>query len=176
MFEINYIGLIISMVLLAAFMTPIYLNVRKNNKKKRALDHEIKFIALENGLKLQYIDSWRNVYTIGMDPEVKKLVYISDKPAHKAIILDLSQLQSVGIHTKDHVVGSGKNTSKVTDLLELQLHFYNGNQSTTTLQFYDGDLHSDLQDEYPLIQKWQQLLLPMVKVPVQPSLYQKQTY
>jgi len=164
------------MVLLAAFMTPIYLNVRKNNKKKKALDNELKFIALENGLKLSHIDSWRNVYTIGMDPVAKKLIYISDKPDHKVLILDLSHLQSVGIHVKDHVIGSGKNISKVTDLLELQLYFSKGNQSATSLLFYDGDLHSDLQDEYPLIQKWHQLLLPMVNVSAPPSLYQKQTY
>lgn len=163
------------MVLLAAFMTPIYLNVRKNNKKKKALDRQIKGIALENGLKLLHLDNWRNVYTIGMDPESKKLIYISDKPDHKVRIVDLSQLQSVGVHIKDHVVGSGKDSSKVTDLLELQLCFHKGKESLTLL-FYDGDLHSDIQNEYPLIQKWQQLLLPLVTVPVQPRLYEKQTY
>lgn len=162
MFEIDYIGLIVSMVLLAAFIAPIYLNVRKNNKKKQALVNQMNSLALENGLKLQDIDSWRDKYIIGLDPAAKKLIYIFDDHVQEVKIIDLTKVQSVGIHAKDHSVGTGKDSYKVMDLLELQLCFHGGHSVSTTLGFYDGEMHSDLQNEYPVIKKWQQLLLDLV--------------
>lgn len=176
MFEIDYIGLMVSMVLLAAFMMPIYLNVKKNNKKKKALVTEINKLALENGILLQNIDSWRNSYIIGLDPVKKKLIYISDHSEQNVNIIDLSNLESVGVHSKNHQVGSGNESYKITDLLELQLHFKGGKNNSICLGFYDCDLHSDLQNEYPLIKKWHQLLLNMKEDEKKQELKQQFTF
>ena len=159
MFEIDYIGLIVSMVLMAAFIAPIYLNVRKNNKKLRDLLRTFDQLALEKGLVIQEKDNWRNRYIIGLDPVAKKLLYLCDSGERQVIVVDLQQLQLVKLHEQSHQVGKGKDSYQIADLLVLQLYLQN--QATISLTYYDGDQFSDLHNEKPLILKWQKLLAPM---------------
>jgi len=149
MIEINYIGLTISMVLMLAFITPIILNVRKNNKVRKALLDLLSETAQEKGLKIQKMDTWRNRYAIALDGESGQLIYINN---FQVVYIDLNKMDLVDIHEKHHLSGSGKESYKVIDNLDLNIHSYGDNSHR--LCFYDGDTFSDVQNEKPLLEDW----------------------
>ena len=58
----------------------------------------------------------------------------------------------VDIHEKHHLSGSGKESYKVIDNLDLNIYSYGNNSHR--LCFYDGDIFSDVQNEKPLLEDW----------------------
>lgn len=152
MIEINFIGLAISMVLLLAFITPIVLNVRKNNKIQKALLVQLQNAALNNGLNIQKMETWRNRYALALDTVAHKLIYINNGANPKEVYIDLNEMDVASIHEKHHIVGSGKESYKVIDNLDLNIT--GSYQQHYNLCFYDSDIFSDLQNEKPLLEEW----------------------
>lgn len=139
------------MVLLLAFITPIVLNVRENNKIQKALVLRLNNVAIENGVKIQKFETWRHRYAIALDAESKKLIYINTGAENQELCINLNNINSVTIHEKHHLSGVGKDSYKVIDNFDLILGSPHEN---LTLCFYDSDIFSDIQNEKPLIEEW----------------------
>ncbi|KEO74103.1 hypothetical protein [Anditalea andensis] len=152
MIEINFIGLAISMVLLFAFMTPIILNIRKNNKTQKALLLQMENAFLKHGLKVHKIESWRHRYAIAIDHEARKLIFINTGSEPQEIFIDLNEVNQVIIHENHHLNGTGKESYKVIDRLDLIL--LGAKQERYKLSFYDSEVFSDVQNEKPLLDEW----------------------
>jgi len=161
MFEINFIGLAISMVLLLAFMTPIILNVRKNNKTHKELLLRMNNAAIEHGMKIVKMDVWRNRYAIAIDPESSKLIYIDCGTNSEVQSISFAEMDIINIHESSHIVGSGKDSNKVIDNLDLIIQG-SGNQKYK-LCFYDGEVFSNIQNEKPLIEDYYNAIKTIMK-------------
>ncbi|MDO9553048.1 hypothetical protein [Rhodonellum sp.] len=164
MFEIDYITIGFAVVLSVAFMTPLYLNHRKNKKIEETENQFLAALAKEKGLHFSHKEIWRNRYMLGLDTQLKKLVYVHFEEVPVVIEIDLDQIQSIEIHEKTHEIGGEKEKRKVTDNLDLTFHTRNPQRRQVTLEFYDAEKFSDLNGELPLIRNWQSLLQSNLKI------------
>jgi len=157
MFEIDSVSLTIGAVLLVAFAVPFFMYSSKSKKEKKKRDMMLEDYLKANNLKLDLQESWRNKYFLGLDLAHKKLVYVKSFEDFQPLQVNLEELSHITSQEVSRMVGSGKDSRKVLDELQLQLVGKNG-KVRASLEIYNGDLFSDLSGEPVLIQKWETLL------------------
>jgi hypothetical protein len=163
MFEFDSVTLIAALVLSLAFAAPFYYNHKINKKKIALRTHLLHQTAKEKGLVISKFELWRERYIIGLDSTKGRVLYIQYLETPIIADIDLSKVRSMEILERNHEVGKGKEKRKVIDNLELV--FYNkNNESFMAIEFYDGELFSDMEGELPLIKEWQTMLKTSLKV------------
>jgi len=164
MFEVDYITIGFAVVLTLAFMAPLYLNHRKNKKILAEKNQFFANLAKEKGLHFSQKEIWRNRYMLGLDTDLRKLVYVHFEEVPVVVEIALDQIQSIEIHEKTHEIGSGKEKNKVIDNLDLIFHLKTSQGKKITLEFYDAEKFSDMNGELPVIRNWQSLLQSNLKM------------
>lgn len=162
MFEIDIITLIMAVAGMIAFATPFYLNNQKVKNEKIQKSIKLADALKNNGLNLTEQEEWRNRYFIGIDSEKNKLIYISNLNEINPILIDLHKVNHVKIHEVSRLIGTKGNNRKIIDALSLQLINYDG-KVIGDLEFYDGEIFSDLVGEPIVIKKWEATLQSIVK-------------
>ncbi|WP_035805644.1 hypothetical protein [Lunatimonas lonarensis] len=157
MFTIDYVSLAIAAVLIALFITPLYLHVRKTNRSKADALRRLHDFASSKGWLLTNSEIWRNRYFIGLDEMNLGLVYSNDIGDHSAIAVPLSEIQRVRVIERSHRVSINTEKRKVIDAIDLQLIGKDGNV-LHELEIYDGNRYSDLDGESVLVGKWEGML------------------
>ncbi len=157
MFEFDIVTLIAALVLSIAFASPFYYNHKKNKKNKELQTELLLKIARENGLVLTHSEFWRERYSIGLDSTSKKVLYIQFREIPKILAIDLAKVKSIELQERNHEVGSGSEKRKVIDNLDLTFYFKN-QETGLTLEFFNGDIFSDMEGELPLVKNWIGLL------------------
>jgi hypothetical protein len=151
--NIDFISLGVSIVLIIAFIAPIYLHIRHRNlQMSRSLAEIEKFIQ-KHGLNLTRKEHWRDRYYIGLDSKNGKLLYTSDMLTTPPSLLDLRQVGRIILEEHFHYVQIRKEKTKVLDSIHLQLLGKEG-QELHRLECYDGNKFSDLSGEAMLAKQW----------------------
>ncbi|GAB2635147.1 hypothetical protein [Belliella aquatica] len=162
MFEIDIITLIMAVAGMVAFAIPFYLNSQKVKKEKAQKSNKLTEFLKNHDLSLSEQEEWRNRYFIGIDTQKNKLIYISNLNEINPILIDLYKVNHVKIHEVSRVIGTKGNSRKIIDALSLQLINYDG-KIIGDLEFYDGEIFSDLVGEPIIIKKWEATLQSLVK-------------
>lgn len=162
MFEIDVVTLIMAAAGMVAFAIPFYLNSQKVKREKIQKADRLSEFLKKHELNLTEYDEWRNRYYIGLDPQKCKLIYISNLNEINPVIIDLNKVSHVKINEVSRVIGTKINSRKIIDFLSLQFINYDG-KIIGDLEFYDGEIFSDLVGEPIVIKKWEANLQSFVK-------------
>ncbi|MFC4872814.1 hypothetical protein [Negadavirga shengliensis] len=157
MFDIDIISLSIAVILIAAFILPLYLHISKAKKRETRATKLLEDFAKSQGLEIQVKDLWRSRYFVGLDRNKAKLLYSDDIALSSPVLIDLYTISRVKIGEVSHKVVNQVESRKVIDRLDLILLDKNGD-TANVLEFYDGNRFSDLNGETILIKKWETYL------------------
>lgn len=163
MFDIEPVTLVLSMVIIALFTTPFVLYKRKQSQKIKAQRLLIDELESKSNLKFDHTDSWRDLYFIGLDIGKKVLVYIKFGPEKTIHQLDISRATDIQILKIEREIEIGNKMTNVVDGLSLKIEISGEKKETKILEFYDCEIFSDNMGEWPLIQKWEKMLKPIIK-------------
>jgi hypothetical protein len=151
MIQIDYIGLGVSVFLILAFAAPIIFQVFKNRKLKNRMLQDFAGQFHQKGLETGLIETWRNRYILGLDKGSSRLLYWNDfEKEFKEV--PLIGVREIDIHLLYHEVRK----EKITDLMQLVFHMRGFEK--ISMEIYNGCRFSDLQGEFPLAEKWRELL------------------
>lgn len=151
--DIDFVSLGISLVLIIAFIAPIYINIRKNHRVLQAGLFNVQNFARQQRLKLDEQAIWRNRYFIELDKTKKSLIFTNDMRQTLPIMVDIPSIRGVKILENFHYVKQNGQKTKVIDNLWLQL-FTSDGLPAYSMEFYDGNLYSDLQGEAVMAKEW----------------------
>lgn len=157
MFAIDYMSLAVATTLIALFVAPLYLHIRKTNRAKAKAVKRLESFAASQGLVFSDTDIWRNRYFLGLDRNKNTLVYTDNMAESAPICIDLASIHRVRMVGRFHEVVSNVEKRKVFDAIELQL-IDQDERLAHRLEVYDGDRYSDLDGEAVLAKKWEILL------------------
>jgi hypothetical protein len=161
--DIEPVSFGISLAALAAFILPIYIG----KKKQISLHHQNqkKFLneANKNGLLLEKKDFWRDGYAIGIDNGKNKVLYMDTRsnPQFKLICTD--EITEIKLRRESRNFGKGLKKEEIIDKLSLNIITNSPLSNKLELVFFDGERHSDLSGEWPLIKKWNEILTANIK-------------
>lgn len=163
MFDIEPVTMVLSLVIIALFTTPFVIYKRKQSQKIK--DQRLFIEQLESGsnLKFDHSDSWRDLYFIGIDMGKKVLVYVKFGPEKTTHQIDISRATEIQLLKIERSVEIDSKKSTVIDGLSLKIEISGEKKEVKILEFYDCELFSDNMGEWPLIQKWEKMLKPIVK-------------
>ncbi|SHN27489.1 hypothetical protein SAMN04488057_115126 [Cyclobacterium lianum] len=154
MFDLDIITLSMAMVAIVAFIMPFYLNHKKEKARITLAKKLLAEFTRNLNLEIEKKDLWRKKYFIGLDPEKGQLVYSSDFSSDSPIQIDLYQVSQVKIKENSRKIVTATSARKIIDKLDLE--FYSqGGLLIHSLEFYDGEIFSDLLGETILIKKWE---------------------
>ncbi len=152
--NIDFISLGVSIVLIMAFIAPIYFHIRQSNLQMSRALAEIEKFAHSHGLNLNRMENWRKRYVIGLDSINAKLIYTSEMSTIPPSLLDLEEVAQILLEEHFHHAHINKEEkTKVLDSVYLLLLGIEG-QELHRLEFYDGNKFSDLSGEAMLAKQW----------------------
>lgn len=157
MFDIDIISLTIAVILIAAFILPLYLHISKVKNREVRATKLLEDFAKSQELEIQVKDLWRSKYFIGLDRNKAKLLYSDDIALSSPVVIDLRTITRVKIAEVSHKVVNQLESRKIIDRLDMVLLDKSGN-TANILEFYDGNRFSDLNGETILIKKWESYL------------------
>ena len=160
MLDIDPASLGISLLALVAFIGPLYYYSRKLKQKLNSQKEFIKKLGQTKNLQFSELEFWRGIYAIGLDFKQRKLVYVKFNDQIETVVIDLDKAYKINIIKKEHQLSNGKEKRNILDHLTLSIDTIDENHK---LEFYDSERFSDNDGEWPLIQKWHDLLKPLVK-------------
>lgn len=163
MFDIEPVTLVLSLVIIALFTTPFVIYKRKQSSKIKAQKLFIEQLENDSNLKFDHSDTWRDLYFIGLDMGKKVLVYVKFGPEKTALQIDLSRAIDIQLVKIERTVEIDGKPGNVIDGLSLKIEISNEKKEAKILEFYDCELFSDNMGEWPLIQKWEKMLKPIIK-------------
>ncbi|MCH6235164.1 hypothetical protein [Cognataquiflexum rubidum] len=163
MFDIEPVTLVLSLVIIALITSPFVIYKRKQSHKIKAQKLFMEQMESGSNLKFDHADSWRDLYYIGLDTGKKALVYVKFEPEKTAHQIDLSWATDIQLVKIERAVEIDGKPANVIDRLSLKIEISNEKKGAKILEFYDCDQFSDNMGEWPLIQKWEKLLKPIVK-------------
>ncbi|GMQ23918.1 hypothetical protein Aoki45_06000 [Algoriphagus sp. oki45] len=146
--------LIVSTLFMAAFIAPFVYHNIKSKKVVTQQNDSFNSLAGQSGAKPEVRERWRNIYQIGLDRDKKILVYqrYGEKPMESAV--DLKKISKVSVEEKAHTVVVEKEKRVILDYLALNLYPKDKEQGPISLEFYDGELFTDLLGERLLANQW----------------------
>ena len=163
MFDIEPVSLVISLVLIILFSSPIVLYKRKQSQKIKFQTHYIEEMGSKSNLKFDESDRWRDLYFIGLDSVRKILVYVKFGPENTIHQIDLSKASDVKLEKMEREIKIEGKPQNIIDGLNLKIEIHGDKAETRMLEFYDSELFSDNMGELPLVQKWEKTLKTMIK-------------
>lgn len=162
MFDIEPVTIVLSLLLFGAFTAPFVYHSSKKKKKTKALESKLNELAKAQGANLSLTEIWRNYYVFGLDPSKNCLIYFQDTPEFSPIVLDLNDFKKVGVIRKNLESKNESSGRQILDYLALELTKKSGGNAIQ-LEFYNGDLFSDLMGETLLADKWLETLQKQLK-------------
>lgn len=157
--DIEPISLGISLAAIVAFIAPIYISKKKQSNINKSKQQQFMDEANKQGLVLDNFDFWRGTYAIGLDTGKHKLLYMDLEADIKFKLIPTDNISHIDLQKQNHHVGKGSNKVEVIDSLALIVHQKGTAVVKSHLCFFDGEKNSDLSGEWPLIQKWNTLLI-----------------
>ncbi|MCC5938013.1 MAG: hypothetical protein JJU34_12095 [Lunatimonas sp.] len=164
MFAIDYMSLAVATSLIALFVVPLYLHIRKTNRAKARAIKRLEGFAASQGLVFSDTEIWRNRYFLGLDRSKNILIYTNNLKESAPICIELGSILRVSMIERYHEVVTKVEKRKVFDSIELHLITQDG-RVAYRLEVYDGNRYSDLDGEAVLGRKWEQLLQQLHKSP-----------
>ncbi|WP_339903741.1 hypothetical protein [uncultured Cyclobacterium sp.] len=115
--------------------------------------------ANRQDLVMDNLDYWRGTYAIGLDTGKHKLLYMNLEAEIKFKLISTDYISHIDLQKQNHHIGKGSNRGEVIDSLVLIVHQKETAVKKSHLCFFDGEKNSDLSGEWPLIHKWNALLI-----------------
>jgi hypothetical protein len=160
MLDIDPASLGISLILLLAFIWPLYYYSRKQKSKLKSQKEFLEKICQSSQLQFDHEDHWRGLYGMGLDIKNKKLIYVFYETPTETKTIDLQKAHRIFIQKTEHELSNGKEKRQILDHLAIQIDCMD---KTHVLEFYDCNRFSDQDGEWPLAKKWENILKSLVK-------------
>lgn len=160
MLDIDPASLGISLIVLLAFIWPLYYYSRKQKLKVKSQKEFLEKIRQSSQLQFDHEDHWRGLYGMGLDIKNKRLIYVFYGTPSETKTIDLHKAHRISVQKVEHEISNGKEKRQILDHLEIQIDYMD---KTHVLEIYDCDKLSDLDGEWPLAKKWENILKPLVK-------------
>lgn len=160
MLDIDPVSLGISLTALLAFVWPLYYYSRKQKLKLESQKKFLEKIRQSSNLQFDQRDHWRGLYGMGLDIKNKKLIYVYYGNPQEIKTIDLQMAHRIFIQKTEHELSNGKEKKQILDHLAIQIEC---SDKTHILEIYDSNRFSDLDGEWPLAKKWENILRPLVK-------------
>ncbi|WP_373522888.1 hypothetical protein [Aquiflexum sp.] len=160
MLDIDPASLGISLIALLAFIWPLYYYSRKQKLKLKSQQEFLDKIRQASQLHFDHEDHWRGLYGMGLDIKNKKLIYVFHGTPSETKIIDLQKAHKISFQKTEHEISNGKEKRQILDHLAIQIDCVD---KSHVLEFYNCDRFSDLDGEWPLAKKWENILKPLVK-------------
>lgn len=160
MLDIDPASLGISLIALLAFIWPLYYYSRKQKRRLKSQQEFLDNIRQASQLQFDHEDHWRGLYGMGIDIKNKRLIYVFYGTPSETKTLDLQKAHRVSVQKVEHEISNGKEKKQVLDHLAIHIDYMD---KTHVLEIYDCDKLSDLDGEWPLAKKWENILKPLVK-------------
>jgi hypothetical protein len=157
--DIEPISLGISLAAIVAFIAPIYISKKKQSNINKSKQQKFMDEANRQGIVLDNYDFWRGTYAIGLDTGKHKLLYMDLEAEINFKLISTDNISHIDLQKQNHHLGKGSNKLEVIDRLSLMIHHKEPAVRKSHLCFFDGEKKSDLSGEWPLIQKWNALLI-----------------
>lgn len=154
MIDIDPGSLIVSLVFLAAFVTPFIYQKNKIKKIEILQNQLFEKLVVENRLQLDSREHWRGTYQIGIDSKNKWLVYQRYGEDSLEILIDLSSIAKASINERSQQKVIGKEKHLLIDYIAITLHPKDRKDPDFSLEIYDGDRFIDLLGERVLANNW----------------------
>jgi hypothetical protein len=161
--NIDMTTIVLSTVLISAFIAPFAYYSFKNNKTEKALSNTFLDFAKSYGINPTVVERWRNHYTIGLDKTAQKLVYFSYGDFPQQVIINLDEVNKVSLQEKFRTVTVGNEKRNILEFLALQFHFKDPQHLARTVEVYDGNLFTDQMGERVIAKKWLEVLSKELK-------------
>jgi hypothetical protein len=160
MLDIDPASLGISLIVLLAFIWPLYYYSRKQKLKVKSQKEFLEKIRQSSQLQFDHEAYWRGLYGMGLDIKNKKLIYVLYGTPSETKHIELQKAHRIFIQKIEHELSNGKEKRQVLDHLAIQIDCLD---KTHVLEFYDCNKFSDLDGEWPLVRKWENILKSLVK-------------
>lgn len=160
MLDIDPASLVISLIALLAFIWPLYYYSRKQKLKLKSQKDYLDNIRQLSQLQFDHEDHWRGLYGMGLDIKNKKLIYVFYETPSETKTIDLHKAHRIFVQKTEHELSNGKEKRQVLDHLAIQIECSDKNH---ILEIYDSNRLSDLDGEWPLAKKWENILKSLVK-------------
>ena len=149
-------------VITIAFCAPFYIYKRRSKQNKMKILNFFNQTVLDKEMEVSQFGFWRDRYLIGLDVRKRKLLYIDYAERPFETLVELDEVKAIELHERSHEVGFGSDKRKILDYLDLTFYFKGPQNSSVSLEFYDGEMYSDLEGEMPLCRKWLTILKPLI--------------
>jgi len=162
--EIDLFSLIIIVITLSFFFVPfIYFEYFKNRTTKKFTAY-FNELAQKNSLNFSQFDVWRDNYAIGIDSDVKQILYLKQKNGKDEILLiDLSEVKRCRISKKDERIKTPNGEQRITTQIDLKLEFHKSEKPHLSITFYNGKNGDSVRDEVTLADKWSKIINSKLK-------------
>ena len=157
--DIEPISLGISLAAILAFIAPIYISKKKQSNIQKSYQKKFTDEAEKHGLLLETKDYWRGGYGIGIDYGKQKLLYMDPNAQTEFQLIPTDYISHIDLQKQSRSVGTGSKKVEVIDKLSLIISQSSASGTKSSFCFFDGEKYSDLSGEWPLIQKWNSILL-----------------
>jgi hypothetical protein len=149
--------IIISVIMLGAFVVPIILMQINRKKKEKKLQNSLKEFAKKHNCQISQLENCRD-FVVGVDTQKKQFFYY--KPANEkgkevAKSIDLSGVQSCRVVNYSRSVN---NNGTVIDKLQLGFSPKVKTKPEILLDFYDAEKNMQMDGELLLLEKWTGIL------------------
>ncbi|MBD1396461.1 hypothetical protein H9Q13_04735 [Pontibacter sp. JH31] len=143
--------IIIGVLALAVFIVPVYLIQRKQKKQSNmVLDRMLSFCE-ERQMQLTKLDFWNEVFAIGIDEAVGKVVYFNMQDVvARQVIVDLADVKCCELVKDSRKV----NGDLIIDQIVLRFHFTGPKRQSQELEFYNREQNMMLSNELHFANKW----------------------
>jgi hypothetical protein len=95
---------------------------------------------------------------MGIDFGKKKLLYMNSQSNPEYQLISTDEISQINLHKESRHIGKGPKKEEVIDKLSLGIIINAPLSDRLELIFFDGERHSDLSGEWPLIKKWNEIL------------------
>ncbi len=157
----NTSSFITGIILLLLFIIPVIFLSRKNTNKNKMLLTYFKDLSIQQGLDISQSEVWDNHYAIGIDAEADKLFYLKKTTDNdEKITLRFNDIQKCSVNNSVRTIKEGKNTTNITDCIELKFKSIHTNGSEKTIEFYHahGNENTILSNQLQLAEKWAKII------------------
>lgn len=154
-------SLIFGIAALACFIVPvIYLQMSKNNEKKKFLKDFARLASSQHQLTLSQSDFWNHAYAIGLDKQKNKLFFQKKgSGTGPGEVIDLNKVSACRLNNKTRDM---KDT-RVIDVIQLSFSFRNTGQTEKHLRFFDKEEDMVVNQELALAEKWNAIINDHIK-------------
>ncbi|HEY5469445.1 MAG TPA: FeoB-associated Cys-rich membrane protein [Bacteroidales bacterium] len=141
---------IVALIVLPFILYSLY----KKQKNMKFLKNFMSFAEKEK-IKISQKELWNNNYIIGIDNNLKKIIYTNkqnEKEERK--IIDLSLVKECRIVNINRTVKAQDGKENISDRLELNFTFYNNSTREESLEFYNSKDFMPTADDQSRIENW----------------------